>query len=83
MLPLIGVILASTGHAGPFHGLFYGGGIVIGLLAGMVSVRPGVRTDRALDDLLRSYRALRPALLVLGPSAITAAVLVASLAILP
>ena len=82
-LPVLGVILAATGHAGPFHGLFYGCGLVIGVFAGMVSVRPGVRTDRAMDDLLRSYRALRPALLLLGPSGITAAALAVSLAVLP
>lgn len=82
-LPALGLILAATGHAGPFHGLFYGCGVAIGVFAGMVSMRPGVRTDRVLDDLLRSYRALRPALLVLGPSGITAAALAASLTVLP
>lgn len=74
-LPVLGVILAATGHAGPFHGLFYGCGVALGVFAGMVSMRPGVRTDRALDDLMQRYAALRPSLLVLAPSGITAAAL--------
>lgn len=81
-LPALGVILVATGHARPLHGLFYGFGMLIGIFAGVVLVRRGVRTDRVLEDLLRKYRALRPTLLVLGPSGITAAALAAFLAVL-
>ncbi len=82
-LPVLGVILAATGHAGPFHGLFYGCGLALGVFAGMMSVRSGVRADRAVDELLRRYRGLRPVPLVLGPSGMTSAVLAGSLVFLP
>ena len=82
-LPVLGVILAATGHAGPFHGLFYGLGVTLGLLTALPAVRSPERTDRAMDDLLRRYRSLGPTTFVLVPTGLTAAVLAAALATAP
>ena len=82
-LPVLGVILAATGHAGPFHGLFYGAGVALGVLTALPALRSGERTDRAMDNLLRRYRSLGPARLVLASSGLTAAALAATLATLP
>ncbi len=82
-LPLLGVILAATGHAGPLHGLFYGFGVTAGVLVGLLALRPDERIDQAMDRILRRYRAVGPAPLVLVPSGLTMVVLAASLAGLP
>ena len=78
-LPLLGVILAVTGHATWFHGLFYGLGLTLGVLAGLPRARSDGRIDLAMADLQRSYRRIGPALLVLVPSGVTAAALVLAL----
>ena len=82
-LPALGMILAATGHAGPFHGLCYGIGVTLGVLGGLPAIRSGERTDRAMDKLVKRYRTLGPARLVLAPSGLIAAVVAASLASLP
>lgn len=79
-LPVLGVILAATGHAGPFHGLFYGFGITLGVLAGLPALRSQPRTDRAMDDLVRMYTSLGPAVFVVAPSGLGAAALAVALA---
>lgn len=78
-LPALGVILAATGYTGPLHGLLYGLGVAVGLFAGMLAIRPGERADRAMDDLVRRYRELGPARLVLAPSGLLTVWLAASL----
>ncbi len=82
-LPLLGVILAATGHAGPFHGLFYGLGVTLGLLAGLPAARSSPRIDRVMDNLTGQYRTLGPVVLLLAPSGLTVAALGASLAQMP
>ena len=82
-LPVLGVILAATGHAGPLHGLFYGFGLTLGLLTALFAARSPERTDRAMDNLIRRYRSLGPTTFVLGPTGLTAAVLAAVLATAP
>ena len=78
-LPVLGVILAATGHAGSFHGLFYGFGVTLGLMTALPALRSSERTDRAMDDLLRRYRSLGPAAFILVPTGLTAAVVAAAL----
>ena len=82
-LPALGVVLVATGHAGPFHGLFYGLGVCVGVLAGLPALRSQPRADRAMNALSRRRTALGPARLVLLPSGLTAAGLALSLAFVP
>ena len=82
-LPVLGVILVATGHGSPFHGLFYGLGVTLGVVAGLPALRRHDRIDHAMNEPLRRYRALGPATLMLAPSGLTAAALVAALAALP
>ena len=78
-LPALGVILAATGHAAWFHGLFYGLGLTLGVLAGLPRARSRERIDWAMAELQRRHRAIGPALLVVVPSGLTAAVLAVSI----
>ena len=80
-LPMLGVILVATGHAGPLHGLYYGCGLVVGVLIGLLALRPGERSDRGMDRIVRKYRSMGPARLVLAPTALVTTVLAASLAV--
>ena len=79
-LPALGVILTATGHAGPLHGLFYGCGVTLGALAGLLARRSDERIDQSMDRLIRRHRAIGPARLILLPSGVIVAVLAASLA---
>ena len=79
-LPMIGVILTGTGHAGPLHGVFYGLGITLGLLVSLLNLSSPERIDRSMDILVRQYRSLNPAILVLAPSGLAAAAMAIALA---
>ena len=79
-LPMIGVILTGTGHAGPLHGVFYGLGVTLGLLVSLLNLSSPERIDRSMDVLVRQYRSLNPAILVLAPSGLAAAVMAIALA---
>ena len=74
-LPMLGLILAATGHAAAFHGLFYGAGLLLGVGRGMSLVRARRRTDKAIDELTERFMKLRPGPLLLTPSALTVAAL--------
>ena len=78
-LPALGVILAVTGHGAWFHGLFYGLGLSLGVLAGLAQVRPGERIDFAMARIQRWHRAVSPPVLVLVPSGVTVAALATAL----
>ena len=54
-LPALGVILVATGHGSAFHGLLYGLGVVLGVLAGFPALRRYERTDHAMAASLRGY----------------------------
>ncbi|WP_419946120.1 hypothetical protein [Candidatus Poriferisodalis sp.] len=82
-LPMLGVILALTGHGGPLHGLFYGVGIVAGVAFGLRSARTEPRTDRLLDSLMRQHARLRPQALLLVLNAVGVAALALFVAALP
>ena len=82
-LPVLGVILVATGHGSPLHGLFYGFGVALGVVAGLPTLRRYERTDHAMAETLRRYRALGPATLMLVPSGLTVAAVGAALVVLP
>lgn len=76
-LPVLGVILIVTGHAGPFHGLFYGMGLALGVVASLIGARSEPRIDKAMDKILLRHRQLGPARLVLAPGIVVVALLAA------
>ena len=75
-LPVLGVVLVATGHGGPLHGLAYGSGLAVGLLGGVVAMPPRGDIRSVMARLLRRYRALRPVMVTVAPSALTIGVLV-------
>ncbi|MDE0231840.1 MAG: hypothetical protein OXI56_05855 [bacterium] len=77
-LPVLGVILAATGHSLWFYGLFYGFGLTLGVLAGLPWARSFVRIDWAMAELQRRHRRINPVLLVV-PSGLTVVALVSAL----
>ena len=74
-LPALGVVLAATGHSDPSHGLFYGLGVTLGVLAGVPALRSARRTDLWMDLIRRRRAELGPARLVLVPGGLTVAAL--------
>ncbi len=79
-LPALGVVLAATGHTGPSHGLFYGLGLTLGILAGVPALRSNRRTDLVINRIHSRRAALRPARLVLVPGFLTVVALAVALA---
>ena len=77
-LPLLGVILVGAGFGSPFHGLAYGLGLTLGVFAALPRQQHGEDIRTEMDQLLRRYRNLGLNRLVLAPSGLTAAVLLAS-----
>ena len=79
-LPALGIVLAATGHTDPIHGLLYGLGVTLGVLAGVPALRADRRTDLLLDRIHSRRAKFRPARLVLVPGCLTAAALAVALA---